>query len=116
MKEVLFYFEHKLEAGFPLGVSSGSDQKFQPACLYSGLVTKVYPLCTSVLSGSFFPTGSRSVWSPASSGQHSTPAVCLWQPPSSYLEQGMLLCREGTDPLPSSLQDFCAYDLWKIKT
>lgn len=54
---------------------------------------------TCPLSGSFLPTGSRSVWSPASSGQHSAPAVCLWHPSSSYLEQGMLFCTEGTAPL-----------------
>lgn len=65
------------------------------------------------LSGSFFSTGSRSVWSPASSSQHYPAAVCLWHLRSSFLEEGVLLCRGGTDPLSFQPPGFLC--LWPVE-
>lgn len=80
----------------------------------------VHPLCMSVLSlAPFFPLAAEVSGVLPALASTLLPAVCLWHPSSSYLEQGMLLCREGTDPLsfqpPGFLQNFCAYSSCKIQ-
>lgn len=107
MKEVLFYFEHNPGAGFPLGVSSSSDQKFQPAYLYSGLVAKVYPLCMSVLSlAPCSPLAEVSGVLAALASTHPQQfafGTCL----ALTWSKGCCSAERALTHSPSRLQDFC---------